>query len=48
MQTCNVNNTFTYHAVKTYVEVEVKSLALLTSLVVFEDPPLCVHVIRLT
>ena len=48
MQTCNVNNMFKYHAVKTYVEVEVKILALLTSVVVFEDLPLCVHVIRLT
>ena len=47
MQTCNINNTFTYHAVKTYVEMEVKILALLTSVAVFEDLPLCVHVIRL-
>jgi hypothetical protein len=48
MQTCNANDMLTYHAVKTYVEVEVKILALPTSVVVSEDFPLCVHVIRLT
>ena len=38
----------TYKAVKTYREVEVKILALLTTAVVFEDFPLRVHIIRLT